>query len=132
MYYLDTNICSYFLKGSSEKVLEKLSKTKSKDIRIPSIVKAELLYGAYKCDNKNNIIERITLFLNRFEIEEFDSDMAVNYAEIRANLEKEGIPIGPNDLLIASIVLTKGGILVTNNEKEFSRIPGLRVENWSK
>jgi len=132
MYYLDTNICSYFLNGKYEKVREHISKINPCNIKIPVIVKSELLYGAYKSPNSERITAIINSFLDKFEVEDFSDDMSMAYAKIRTELEKEGKPIGPNDLLIASMVVSRGGILVTNNEKEFSRVPGLQVVNWVK
>lgn len=96
-------------------------------------MKAELLLGALKSKNpKNNrnIVLDFLDFLDPFEILGFNDVDSEIYAEIRSNLELKGIPIGPNDLLIASIVLHHNGILVTNNEKEFSRINTLKLENW--
>ena len=132
MYYLDTNICSYFLNGKYEKVAEHIFAVKPRDIRIPAVVKAELLYGANRSANKEALLKKINMFLKPFEIEEFSGDMAIAYADIRANLEKEEKCIGPNDLFIAATAFQKNGILVTNNIKEFSRIEGLKVENWTE
>ena len=132
MYYLDTNICIYFMKGMYEKITQKICSLNPKEIKIPAIVKSELLYGAYKSENKARNIAAYEMFLKRFEIENYTDEMSYAYAAIRSELEINGNPIGYNDLLIASTVLSKGGILVTNNEKEFSRIPGLKIENWTK
>jgi tRNA(fMet)-specific endonuclease VapC len=131
-YYLDTNICIYFLKGTYIKLLEKITSHKPADIKIPSIVKAELLYGAEKSQKREENIEKVYNFLLPYEIVDFDSIDAVKYSIIRADLERTGNIIGPNDLIISAIVLSGGGTLVTNNEKEFSRILGLSVENWTK
>lgn len=132
MYYLDTNICIYFMKGTNENITKKLCSLNPKEIKIPAIVKSELLYGAYKSERKAKNIAAYETFLKRFEIENYTDEMSYAYATIRSELEIKGNPIGYNDLLIASTVLSKGGILVTNNEKEFSRIPGLKIENWTK
>ncbi|MBU1101217.1 MAG: type II toxin-antitoxin system VapC family toxin [Bacteroidetes bacterium] len=130
-YYLDTNICIYFLKGEYPNILKKLSSTNPNDIKIPAIVKAELLYGALKSKQKKNNLARIDAFLRPFELEEFDNQSAEVYGHIRYSLEKKGTPIGPNDLLIASIVQANEGVLVTNNESEFKRVTGLKIENWT-
>ena len=132
MYYLYTNICIYFMKGTNEKITQKLCSLNPKEIKIPAIVKSELLYVAYKSENKAKNTAVFEMFLKRFEIEDYTDEMSYAYATIRSELEIKGKPIGYNDLLIASTVLSKGGILVTNNEKAFSRIPGLRIENWTK
>ena len=131
MFYLDTNTCIYFLNGKYDKVRENILATKPSDIRIPSIVKAELLYGAYKSTNKERNLEKIKSFLSVFQIEDFSGEMAEKYGMIRTNLELSGQIIGPNDLLIAATVLNKKGILVTNNIKEFSRVETLDIIDWT-
>lgn len=129
-YYLDTNICIYFLKGQYFQLLNIIMSHSPTDIKIPSLVKAELLYGAEKSQKKEENLEKVKKFLLPFEIISFDDQAAIAYSVIRADMEKTGIVIGPNDLIIAATVLSRRGILVTNNEKEFRRIPGLTVENW--
>jgi tRNA(fMet)-specific endonuclease VapC len=101
-------------------------------IQIPSIVKAELLLGAYKSKKRDNNIEKVEKFLQPFEVIPFEDLMTYIYADIRFEIEKKGNIIGPNDMFIASIVKYHNGILVTNNEKEFNRIKGLKIENWIK
>lgn len=130
MYFLDTNICVYFLKGMHSKIKDKIATLNPKDIKIPSIVKAELLYGAEKSEKKKNNLKRIHAFLEPFEIINFDDESAAVYSAIRSTLEKKGITIGPNDYIIASVVIANNGTLVTNNIKEFKRIKNLKVENW--
>ncbi|EMJ97788.1 type II toxin-antitoxin system tRNA(fMet)-specific endonuclease VapC [Leptospira alstonii] len=129
-YFLDTNICIYFLKGKSENIEKNIRKLNPNRIKIPSVVKAELLLGAFKSNYKKKNREFVLSFLDPFEIIGFNDIESEIYAEVRSDLEIQGIPIGPNDLLIASVVLSSNGILVTNNEKEFKRIPNLKVENW--
>ena len=132
IYYLDTNTCIYFLNGKYESIKEKVLSIPPNEIGIPSIVKAELFFGAYKSKNRKSNIEKVEMFLEPFEIIAFDDLMTYVYADIRERMEKTGLIIGPNDLLIASIVKFHDGILVTNNEKEFSSIEGLQIENWTK
>ena len=132
MYYLDTNICVYFLNGKFPHVLEKIKNTNPVQIKIPSIVKAELLYGAEKSHNRDRNFELVNKFLEPFEIKDFDDLSSIHYSKIRSTLEQKGSTIGPNDYIIASTVLSNDGILVTNNIDEFKRIKGLRTENWSK
>ncbi|RHX89535.1 VapC toxin family PIN domain ribonuclease [Leptospira yasudae] len=129
-YFLDTNICIYFLKGKSENIEKNIRKLNPNRIKIPSVVKAELLLGAFKSNDKKKNREVVLSFLDPFEIIGFNDIESEIYAEVRSDLEIQGIPIGPNDLLIASVVLSSNGILITNNEKEFKRIPNLKVENW--
>lgn len=129
-YFLDTNICIYFLNGKYESVKKRLLEHKPNEIKIPAIVKAELLYGARKSKNIDDNIKRIGHFLLPFDIVPFDDAASVSYSHIRENLEGSEQIIGPNDLMIASIVSCERGILVTNNVKEFERVPELSLENW--
>jgi len=130
-FYLDTNICIYFLKGKNKKLRATLMSKHPDDIKIPSIVKAELLYGAFKSQQKAENEEIVRKFLLPYEIISFGSDESEEYAKLRTRLEFEGKIIGPNDLLIAATVLAHDGRLITNNEREFNRIESLPVENWS-
>ena len=132
MYFLDTNTCIYFLNGKYESIKKKILATPPSEIAIPSIVKAELLLGAYKSKKRKTNIEKLEHFLEPFEIMPFFDLIAYIYAEIRNETEKEGKVVGPNDLLIASIVKFHEGVLVTNNVAEFKRIKGLRIENWAE
>ena len=130
MYFLDTNTCIYFLNGKYQTVKEKILSTPPDQIRIPAIVKAELVFGAYKAGNREKTLEKLERFLVPFEIVPFTDRMTYTYAEIRTLAESKGAIIGPNDLFIASIVKFLEGTLVTNNMSEFERIQGLKVENW--
>jgi tRNA(fMet)-specific endonuclease VapC len=132
MYYLDTNTCISFLNGKYESIRLKILSTSPNEIAIPSIVKAELLLGAYKSKNRKGNIEKVERFLEPFEIVSFDDVMTYVYADVRYKTEKRGESVGPNDLFIAAIVKFNEGILVTNNDKEFSKIEGLKIENWVK
>ena len=131
-YFLDTNICIYYLKGMNTRIKETLFRKKPEEIKIASVVKAELLFGAEKSRDTRNNTERVREFLFPFEIVPFGDKETYVYARIRQDLEKKGNPIGPNDLLIASTVLASDGVLITNNESEFTRIPGLALENWAR
>ncbi len=130
-YYLDTNICIYFLNGSSEKLRDRLLSESPRNICIPSIVKAELLYGAEKSQRRIENLERVHQFLFPLQIAGFNDEAAVTYGTMRASLEKSGTVIGPNDLVIAAVVKTADGVLVTNNTVEFSRVVNLKLENWT-
>ena len=132
MFFLDTNTCIYFLNGKYISIKEKMFSISVNEIAIPSIVKAELMLGAYKSKSKKSTIEKIERFLEPFEIISFDDLMTYTYAEIRSRIEKNGETIGPNDLLIASIVKFKDGVLITHNIKEFKRIDGLKIDDWVK
>jgi tRNA(fMet)-specific endonuclease VapC len=130
MYYLDANICIYFLKGKYPSLREKLSVIHPNKIKIPAIVEAEILLSVEK-GAKGIAREAWNKFFEAFEIVNFDEAAARQYAVIRAHLEKRGTPIGPNDLIIAASVLTNNGILITHNTSEFKRVPHLRVEDWT-
>jgi len=129
-YYLDTNICIYFLKGKFPLLIEKLLSNNPDNIKIPSIVKAELLYGAEKSQKQLENLEKIYQFIFPLETVAFGDKESIEYSYIRSLLEKEGKIIGPNDLIIAATVKANDGVLVTNNIKEFIRVDGLKVENW--
>ncbi len=131
-YFLDTNICIYYLKGQFPQLRKKLLDHNPETIGIPAIVKAELLYGAAKSKKSEDTLEQIKKFLLPYKIIDFTDAETPEYAAIRSELEASGNVIGPNDLFIASIVLSHKGILVTRNTKEFSRIEGLAIENWTE
>jgi len=124
LYMLDTNICSYIIRGYIPK--EKLI---DKNIGISSIVASELSYGAKKKGSKK-LMKIVDLFLNSFEIYDFNKRAAEEYSKIRVDLEKQGLIIGAYDLQIAAHAKSLNAVLVTNNMKEFSRINGLKLENW--
>jgi len=132
IYFLDTNICSYYLKGKYEKLFYKIQSQQPANLKIPSIVKAELYYGAEKGSNPDKTKKIIFDFLLPFEIIPFGNDESIVYSKIRAGLEKKGRIIGPNDLIIASIVIANNGVLITNNEKEFKNVSELKIQNWTK
>lgn len=131
-YFLDTDICIYFLKGKGDRILKNIQKLNPSEIKIPSIVKGELILGALKNQNSKRTMEAVSNFLSPFEIIPFDDSASVIYSNTRFILEKSGKIIGPNDLIIAATVLSRKGFLVTNNEKEFKRIPGLKIRNWTR
>jgi tRNA(fMet)-specific endonuclease VapC len=130
-YYLDTNICIYYLKGKFPRIVEKLLSKHPDDIKIPSIVKAELFYGAEKSQQKDQNLQKIREFLLPFEVKSFGDPESEIYGKIRSELEKSGRVIGPNDLLIAATVIANNGVLITNNEREFERISEIDFENWT-
>ena len=131
MYFLDTNTCIDFLRNLSESVRNRFLSIPLNEIKIPVIVKAELLLGAYK-SNKTETLERTLQFLELFEVVPFTDEMSYTYAQIRKELEAKGNKIGANDLFIAATALNKKAILVTHNTREFIRIDGLQLEDWNK
>jgi len=130
-YLLDTNICIYIIKKRPAGVLKKFESLSLGDVAISSITLAELYYGIMKSSNPKKNQEALDKFLIPLEILDFDYTATIEYGKIRADLEKKGTPIGPLDTLIASHVKSLNLTLVTNNEKEFARIPDLKIENWT-
>ncbi len=120
------------MKGKFNQLKEILLSKNPNDIKIPAIVKAELLYGAEKSKQRKSNTEKINAFLFALQIVGFGDFETVAYSKIRTSLEKKGLPIGPNDLIIAATVKANDGVLVTNNTKEFERVEGLLIENWAQ
>jgi tRNA(fMet)-specific endonuclease VapC len=131
-YMLDTDMCIYIIKKKSHKVIESLKKLDLGDVFLSVITLAELEYGVEKSEHREKNKIALIGFLSPFEVLPFSHKAAVAYGEIRATLEKKGQIIGPYDLLIAAHALSEDIILVTNNVREFARIPNLQVENWSE
>ena len=127
---LDTNTCIYYLNRVSENLIAQFRKYSPSGIKLSSITVAELFFGVEKSSAKKKNRAIVESFVSTFEIIPFDEAGSRIYAKIRASLEKKGSPIGPMDLLIASVSLANNFILVTNNTKEFSRISKLKLENW--
>ncbi|SEH07511.1 type II toxin-antitoxin system tRNA(fMet)-specific endonuclease VapC [Candidatus Venteria ishoeyi] len=131
MYMLDTNICIYIRKKSPPQVLEKLQNCRQGEVFMSVITFAELMYGALKSQAVATNLEKLQRLRQLIPVMDFDADAAKMYGKIRSELEKQGLPIGSNDFLIAAHALSCGMILVTNNEREFLRVNGLSVENWA-
>ena len=133
MYYLDTNICVSCIRKTveAEAIICRFIKHGYTSIRIPSIVIAELMHGAYKSKFKDQGLIETEDFIASFKIVPFDYKAAVSYGKIKASLERKGQVIGPNDMLIAATALTYNATLITNNTNEFSRIDGLKLEDWT-
>lgn len=129
-YLLDTNICIYIIKQKPQKVLDKFQTLSISDVGISSITVAELEYGVAKSQQQEKNRTALLQFLLPLEIVDFNAAAATNYGSIRSDLETRGIIIGAMDMLIAAHALSLGVILVTNNVREFSRIPTLLLENW--
>jgi len=129
-FLLDTNICIYALKQHQTVLRHLLSESRS-DVAISVITEAELRTRAAKSDAPTKTLRLLENFLRPLEIVDFTSDDAVAYASVRAKLERAGTPIRPLDTLIAAQAIARRLVLVSNNEREFSRVTGLRVENWT-
>jgi len=130
MYLLDTNACIAVLNGSSQPLIARLQSHNPGDILLCSIVKAELIYGAYHSSRAADNLRLLDRFFEPFISLPFDDACCDAYGRIRSDLARNGTPIGPNDLLIASTAVTNDVTLVTANSKEFGRVAGLRIENW--
>jgi tRNA(fMet)-specific endonuclease VapC len=129
MYIIDTNTLIYYFKGLGN-VSDKLLARSPKEIAIPSIVLYELEYGIARSTSPKKRAAQLEEFSSLVTVLPFNREAANVSASIRVTLEKKGTPIGSHDLLIAGIALVNKGILVTNNTKEFSRVPKIQLDNW--
>ena len=129
-YLLDTNTCIRYLNGRSENIRKSITLMNPQDILLCSVVKAELFYGSMKSLYPEKNLARQKKFVDQFLSLPFDDNAAASYSRIRAELEKAGTPIGPNDLLIAAVAVSNELTIVTHNIKEFSRVDGLLYEDW--
>jgi len=128
-YLLDTNILSDLVRNPQGVVAAQITKAGEDTVCSSVIVAAELRYGATK-SNSAKLAERINLILSALEILPLEIPADHQYAALRHHLTRQGTPIGPNDLLIAAHALASDLTVVTANVGEFSRVPGLKVENW--
>lgn len=129
-YLLDTNICIYIIKKSPQKVFAKFRQLSVGEVGLSAITYAELEYGvSHSRDPARNRIA-LSEFLAPLEILDFQVQVAPLYGTLRASLARSGRMIGPLDLLIAAHALHLGATLITNNVKEFSRVPDLKIANW--
>ena len=128
-YLLDTNILSDLVRQPQGIVARRIAEAGEETICTSIIVAAELRFGAEKSDS-DKLTDRVDLILSAIEILALESPADREYAKLRHYLMRNGTPIGPNDMLIAAQALSSGLIVVTANTGEFSRVPGLRVENW--
>lgn len=128
-YLLDTNIVIYVLKRRPKEVLEVFNINASR-MAISSITLSELLYGAEKSQNIDRNLEAIEEFISHLDVLPYDAKASQHYGQIKATLEKKGEIIGENDIHIAAHAISQGLILVSNNLREFKRVPNLAFENW--
>ncbi|WP_237387752.1 type II toxin-antitoxin system tRNA(fMet)-specific endonuclease VapC [Xenorhabdus sp. Sc-CR9] len=129
-YLLDTNIVIFILKKRPESLLPKFNQN-ANQIAISTITLAELIFGAEKSLHPERNIAIVEDFVSRLTLLPYDEQAAFHYGNIRAVLEKQGKRISDNDLHIAGHARSKGLIVVTNNTREFNRVDGLRVEDWT-
>jgi tRNA(fMet)-specific endonuclease VapC len=129
-FLLDTNICIYIIKQKPVGVLNKFKAYDVGDIAISSITVAELEFGVQKSQFPEKNRQALAQFLIPLSVVAFDRSAAIVYGKVRSDLEKQGTPIGSLDTLIAAHALSLQITLVTNNVKEFNRVPNLKLENW--
>jgi tRNA(fMet)-specific endonuclease VapC len=131
-FLLDTDIASYIMKRSEPEVLKRLQRVRVGDVGISAVTKSELEYGVEVSPRRAQDRAALDEFLRYVEVLDYPGDAAGHYAQIRADLKVRGEMIGANDLLIAAHARCVGLTLVTNNEREFGRVRGLKVENWTE
>ena len=129
-FMLDTNIIAYAKNNRPESVLQRFMEHRPEDMCISAITMAELEFGICKSSKPAQNRLALMMFLSEIQVVPFDSGAAQEYGAIRAELTSRGTPIGANDLLIAAHARSLGLTLITNNGREFERVPGLTVENW--
>lgn len=130
-YMLDTNICIYAIKHKPERVLQTLKEKSDEGLCISSITLAELAHGVEKSASRDKNAAALLKFLTVLTVLPFDDLAAAEYGKICAYLQRQGTPIGTMDMLIAAHAKTENLILVTNNTREFVRVPDLQLENWA-
>jgi tRNA(fMet)-specific endonuclease VapC len=132
LYMLDTDISSYIMKRSHDAVLRRLQKVPVGDICISVITKCELTFGVEVSPRRQNDQAALDEYLRHVEILDYPDEAAIHYAQIRADLRLRGTMIGAHDLFIAAHARCLRLTLVTNNTREFRRVQGLKIENWTK
>jgi tRNA(fMet)-specific endonuclease VapC len=131
-YLLDTDICIYLLNNNPQQVVRRMQQIQMDEIAISSITVFELVHGALKSQKVTQNLNQIKQLSQMITVLNLDPNAAENAAKIRRELEVQGTPIGPFDILIAGQALSLNAILVTNNIREFSRVNGLKLENWAE
>jgi tRNA(fMet)-specific endonuclease VapC len=130
-YMLDTGTCSYIMKRANDLVLRRLQKVPVDDVCISVITKSELLFGIETSPRRQQDEAALEAFLRYVEVLDFPDEASIHYARIRAHLQSRGAMIGSNHLFIAAHARSLGLTLVTNNTREFARVRGLAIENWT-
>jgi len=131
-YMVDTDTCSYVMKRSNDALLKRPRKTPVRDVCISVISKSELLFGVELSPKRQQDEAALSEFLRYIEVLDIPDHAAPHYAKIRAGLKKRGTIIGANDLFIAAHARSLALTLITNNTREFGRVPNLAIENWTR
>ena len=131
-YMLDTDICIYLAKNQHPQVTARFERLKPEQLVMSAITYGELQYGANKSYQRSRALSQLAELIQYIPVESLTSSAARAYGEIRATLERQGRMIGNNDLWIGAHAMALEVTLATNNEREFKRIAGLSVENWTK
>jgi tRNA(fMet)-specific endonuclease VapC len=131
IYLPDTNAWIAYVNPGTSAVKARFRAHRPADIAFCAVVKAELLYGAYRSSRRADNLRLLAILFQQFESLPFDDAAADHYGRVRADLAAQGTPIGPNDLMIAAIALANHLILVTHNTREFARVVGLPLEDWT-
>jgi len=131
LYMIDTDISSYMMKRSNRFVLERLQTVAVSDLCMSAVTKSELMFGVEISPRQQKNQASLDELLQYVEVLDYPADAALDYAQIRAHLKMRGTMIGTNDLLIAAPARYLGLTLVTNNTREFERVPQLKIENWT-
>lgn len=131
-YLLDTNICIYLTKHQHPALIARFSNLAENEIAMSIITYGELQFGAQKSQQRSKALQALENLTQAIPVLVMPKQAGIMYGEIRATLQQKGTPIGNNDLWIAAHALSEKLILVTNNEKEFMRVPDLKVENWAE
>jgi tRNA(fMet)-specific endonuclease VapC len=130
IYLLDTNAWISYVNSPSSPLRGRLARLSPDEVATCSVVKAELLYGVYNSSRRDTNLARFLRLFKEIPSYPFDDAAADVYGRIRAELTRAGTPIGPNDPMIAAIAVCHDRVLITHNSSEFSRVTGLRIENW--
>lgn len=130
IYLLDTNVCINVMNARHSNIEQRMRQCSPADIAICSIVKAELLYGARHSQRVEQNLQTLDAFFAPLQSLVFDDASAYHYGLVRSALQRQGKPIGANDMLIAAIALRHDATLITNNTSEFARVTGLRIDDW--
>lgn len=130
-YLLDTDTCIYVINGRPQSVFDRFREERVGEIGLSSITLSELRYGAEKSLNPEKNLSALEDFITPLEVLEYGEQEAEEYGRIRSELERRGQPIGSMDMLIAAHARSIGVVLVTNNSREFKKVPGLPLETWT-